>query len=119
MFSQNDFRMTKILFVTMTVIVLLMAMMPLAFGQLPAEVDETSIAVTYNEIAGSRGWGGLAAVPIGNGHIAGITQGGGNVVRGKYHAEYNFPVSVIDFGWCFQGFEFGRSWSAVGYRTCD
>ena len=68
-----------------------------ADAQLPSEVDETSIATAFNEIAGNRGWGVLGAVPFKNGHVAAIAQGGGNVVRGKYHAEINFPVSAFQF----------------------
>ena len=66
----------------------------LAFAQLPSEVNETSVATAYNEIAGNRGWGVIGATPFKNGHVAAIAQGGGNVVRGKYHAEINFPVEV-------------------------
>lgn len=64
----------------------------LAYAQLPSEVNETSLALTFNEIAGTRGWGALGAVPFKNGHVAAIAQGGGTVIRGKYHAEINFPL---------------------------
>ena len=69
----------------------------LAHAQLPSDVDETSVAITFNEIAGNRGWGALGAVPFKNGHVSAIAQGGGNVIRGKYHAEVNFPVSAFQF----------------------
>ena len=62
-----------------------------ADAQLPATVDATSIAATYNEIAGARGWGVLGAMPFEaggiTGNFSGIAQGGGPIVRGKYHAE--------------------------------
>lgn len=68
-----------------------------ADAQLPATVDETSIAATYTEIAGARGWGVLGAMPFEaggvSGNFSGIAQGGGNIIRGKYHAEAGIRLS--------------------------
>ena len=36
-----------------------------ANAQLPSTVDETSLAVTYNNIAGEAGWGALGTLPYG------------------------------------------------------
>lgn len=70
-------------------------------AQLPATVDEVSIAGTFNEIAGVRGWGLLGAVPFQtgavNGNVSAIAQGGGNIIRGKYHAEAGITLNSFDF----------------------
>ena len=73
----------------------------IAHAQLPSSVDETSIAGTYNQIAGTRGWGILGAVPfktgVINGNASAIAQGGGNIIRGKYHAEVGITAKGFDF----------------------
>ena len=70
-------------------------------AQLPATVQQPSIAGTYNEIAGARGWGILGAVPFQtgfvNGNASAIAQGGGNIIRGKYHAEAGITIRRFDF----------------------
>ena len=88
------FQKTRLRFWVATTLVIFMFCGVFAEAQLPSEVNETSVALTFNEIAGNRGWGALGAVPFKNGHVSAITQGGGNVLRGKYHAEVNFPVGV-------------------------
>ena len=74
--------------------------MPQTYAQLPAEVDEFSLAATFNEIAGVRGWGLLGAAPFGTdtvkGNVSAIAQGGGNIIRGKYHAEVGYVLSGFD-----------------------
>ena len=73
----------------------------LAHAQLPATVDEASIAGTFNQIAGVRGWGLLGAAPFRTGAVSGnvsaIAQGGGNIIRGKYHAEAGITANGFDF----------------------
>ena len=95
------FQQTRLWFWAATIGALMLLCGALAYAQLPSEVDETSVAITYNDIAGSRGWGVLGALPFGNesanGHFAAIAQGGGTVIRGKYHAEINFPIKVLQF----------------------
>lgn len=88
-----------------------------AYAQLPSEVNETSVAVTFNEIAGNRGWGALGAVPFKNGHVSAIAQGGGNIVRGKYHAEVNFPVSAFQFKVFTDGVFKGATVSDLGRQA--
>ena len=88
---------TRLWFWFATIVALILFCGAMAHAQLPSEVNETSIATAFNEIAGNRGWGVIGAVPFKNGHVAAIAQGGGNVVRGKYHAEINFPVKVFQF----------------------
>lgn len=91
------FQKTKLWLWAAMIIGLVMLYGAPAHAQLPSEVNETSVAITFNEIAGNRGWGALGAVPFKNGHVSAIAQGGGNVVRGKYHAEINFPVNIFQF----------------------
>ena len=96
------FQQTRLWFWAATIGALMLLCGALAYAQLPSEVDETSVAITYNDIAGSRGWGVLGALPFGNpenanGHVSAIAQGGGTVIRGKYHAEINFPIKVLQF----------------------
>ena len=88
-----------------------------AYAQLPSEVNETSVAVTFNEIAGNRGWGALGAVPFKNGHVSAIAQGGGNIIRGKYHAEVNFPVSAFQFKVFTDGVFKGATVSDLGRQA--
>lgn len=72
-----------------------------AHAQLPATVDEVSVAGTFNQIASARGWGLLGAAPFQtgavNGNVSAIAQGGGNIIRGKYHAEAGITFSDFDF----------------------
>ena len=91
------YQRTRLWILAATIVALTLFCGTLADAQLPSEVNETSIATAYNEIAGNRGWGVIGATPFKNGHVAAIAQGGGNVVRGKYHAEINFPVKVFQF----------------------
>ena len=71
------------------------------FAQLPTTVDESSVAFTYNDVAGQRGWGVLGAAPyaVGNlhGYVAGIAQKGGTLLRSKYHAEVGTSFHNWDF----------------------
>lgn len=92
---------TRFIIWTIIVITLLILNLTLSHAQLPATVDESSIALSYNQITGSRGWGILGAVPFQtrhvNGNISAIAQGGGNIIRGKYHAEAGITIRRFDF----------------------
>ena len=92
---------TRLIIWTIIVIMLLILNVTLTNAQLPATVDEPSLAMTYNEIAGSRGWGLIGAVPFQtrhvNGNVSAIAQGGGNIIRGKYHAEAGITIRRFDF----------------------
>ena len=91
------FEKTRLWLWAAMVIALVLLYGALAQAQLPSEVNETSLAITFNEIAGNRGWGALGAVPFKHGHVSAIAQGGGTVIRGKYHAEYNVPLAAFQF----------------------
>ena len=73
----------------------------IAYAQLPTTVDESSVALTYNDIAGQRGWGVLAATPYEmgmlKGYTAAIAQKGGTLLRSKYHAEVGISHKNWDF----------------------
>lgn len=90
-------------------------------AQLPATVDEASIAGTFNEIAGVRGWGLLGAAPFQTGGVAGnisaIAQGGGNIIRGKYHAEAGITVRNFDVKVYTDGTFKGYSASDLGRQS--
>ena len=66
------------------------------FGQLPSTVDEVSLAVTYNNVAGEAGWGAIGALPFGNEQIGGftaaVTQKSATLTRTKYHGEIGTTV---------------------------
>ena len=72
-----------------------------AHAQLPTTVDESSIAFTYNDVAGQRGWGILGATPyeisLIKGYAAAIAQKGGTLLRSKYHAEVGISHKHWDF----------------------
>lgn len=91
------------------------------FAQLPALVDEASVAFTYNEIAGVRGWGALGAVPFESGAVSGnasaIAQSGGNIIRGKYHAEAGITVKSFDFKLYTDGTFKGYAWDDLGRQA--
>ena len=92
---------TRLIIWTLIVITLLILNITLTHAQLPATVHEPSLAMTYNQIVGSRGWGLLGAVPFQtrhvNGNVSAIAQGGGNIVRGKYHVEAGITLRRFDF----------------------
>ena len=64
-----------------------------------AEVDETSIGVIFNEVAGVRSGGLSAAAPynlgVVDGHATVSAQFGGGIIRGKYHAEINKDIGAF------------------------
>ena len=99
MFSLN-FRKSRTHLWTLLLAICMLFWSGLAFAQLPSTVDEPSISITYNRVQDTAGWGGLLAVPYGNdvlkGHTAAVAQRGGNLIRGKYHAEV---------GTAFRGFD--------------
>lgn len=72
-----------------------------AHAQLPTTVDESSVAFTYNDVAGQRGWGVLGATPYAvealKGYAAVIAQKGGTLLRSKYHAEIGTSYRNWDF----------------------
>ena len=120
-YSKAHFQITKFWLVLSAVIVMVMFLSMMAFAQLPSTVHETSIAITFNEIAGSRGWGALGAVPFKTGAIAGnasaIAQGGDNIVRGKYHAEIGTTVKGFDFNLYTDGVFKGYTVRDIGRQS--
>ena len=86
-----------------------------ADAQLPTDVENTSISLSFDRIVDDSGWGVLASTPIHvgvvDGYLAGIAQGG-DIIRGKYHAEAGFPIGsfgirAITFG-TVKGYSFGE-----------
>ena len=81
-------------------IVMMAAMFAVQFAT--ADVDKTSIAVSFNEISGIRAGGIKAAVPYDVGAIHGSAQTtaqlGGGLIRGTFHLEANFDVDGWDIG---------------------
>ena len=71
-----------------------------AQAQLPSTVDEGSLAVSYNNIAGETGWGALGAVPFVQGSIKGhasaVAQKSATLLRSKYHAEVGTSLGSWD-----------------------
>lgn len=70
------------------------------FAQLPTDVENTSVAVNLDRIVDDTGWGVLASTPLHlgvlDGYVAGIAQGG-DIIRGKYHAEVGRPIGSFGF----------------------
>lgn len=95
------FQKTRLWFWAVTIIVLIVFCGALAHAQLPTTVDESSIAFTYNDVAGQRGWGVLGATPYAvgalKGYTAAIAQKGGTLLRSKYHAEIGTSFHNWDF----------------------
>ena len=112
---------TRFIIWILIVITLLILNITLSNAQLPATVDEPSLAMTYNEIAGSRGWGILGAVPFQtrhvNGNVSAIAQGGGNIIRGKYHAEAGITIRRFDFKLYTDGTFKGHSARDIGRQA--
>ena len=111
----------KFQFLFLTLIAVLVLSFTQAYAQLPAEVDEFSLAATFNQIAGERGWGLLGAVPFGTGNVNGnasaIAQGGGSIIRGKYHAEVGYTLSRFDFKLYTDGTFKGYAWDDLGRQA--
>lgn len=97
------------LFKTFSIFILLLTMLlftPITNAQLPTDVSKTSVSLGFDKIVDDTGWNALGATPIHagklDGYLAGILQGG-NIIRGKYHAEAginagNFQLRAITFG---------------------
>ena len=118
------FQKTRLWFWAATIFALVLFCGALAHAQLPTTVDESSVAFTYNDISGQRGWGVLAATPYAAGGLQGYTavvaQKGGTLLRSKYHAEvgtsfHNWDFNVYTNGLVkkYDGSEAGRV-SGVG-----
>lgn len=94
-------------FCYITIFCLLLFTTIVAQAQLPSTVDETSIAATYNNVAGQTGWGVLGAVPFSKGKIKGhaavVTQSSTALTRAKYHAEIGTSFAGWDFNFYFNG----------------
>lgn len=86
-----------------------------------ADIDETSVAVTFSEIAGVRGGGVIAATPFESGIIKGnastTAQAGGGIIRGKYHAEAGIAYNGFDFVVYTDGMYKGYSLSGLGRQA--
>ena len=95
------FQKTRLWLWAATIVVLVLLCGALAHAQLPTTVDESSVAFTYNDVAGQRGWGVLAATPYAAGDLKGysavIAQKGGTLLRSKYHAEIGISYHNWDF----------------------
>ena len=93
------FQKTKLWVATILALVLFTS--ATAYAQLPTTVDESSIAFTFNDVAGQRGWGVLGATPYEisaiKGYAAAIAQKGGTLLRSKYHAEVGLSHRNWDF----------------------
>lgn len=86
MFSTSHFRETKLLLFFTVLIVL-------AFACLPLFAD--SVGFTYNQIDTDSGWGVTADKSFQVGSVGLEADGqlqSGDLYRGKYHAEVNFPL---------------------------
>ena len=91
----------KPLFWVATICAIVLFCSTIAYAQLPTTVDESSVAFTFNDVAGQRGWGVLTATPyeisVLKGYVAGIAQKGGTLLRSKYHAEIGTSYRHWDF----------------------
>ena len=103
-------------------ILMMMGLMAgVAYAQLPSKVDETSLAISYTELAGARAIGVLAAVPYGNESVKGYTatsfQSAGSQLRGKYHSELGKTIANWDFNLFVDGTFKGYSVSDLGRQS--
>ena len=104
----------KVILITIFLIVLLSST---GMAQLPTNPEKGSIAVGLDRIVNDTGWNLLTAVPYdfngANGYIAGIMQGG-DIIRGKYHAEIGVDVSVFRLVLFTKGTVKGYSFETLG-----
>lgn len=82
------------------IVAMLIIFSSLAFAQLPSNPDETSLSIAVNKIVDTTGWGGSFAVPYTlndnvSGYFATAAQGG-DLIRGRYHAEVSYKIGVLD-----------------------
>ena len=103
------FKLTLCLLFTMIMLI------PQTNAQLPTDVENTSISLSFDRIVDDTGWGVLASTPVHigkiDGYLAGIAQGG-DIIRGKYHAEAGFQIG----NWGVRGITFG---TVKGYSLDD
>ena len=105
-----------LLFIVGLVLVMLLSVGG-AWAQLPTDVDNVSLALTYDQVVDDTGWGFLGAAPLKagpvDGHVSAIFQGG-DVIRGKYHIEGVLPVGPLGVKLFGDGGTRGDSWSTLG-----
>lgn len=110
-------RLTLILILTLVITLLLTIR---AKAQLPTDVENTSISLTFDRIVDDSGWGALASTPIHfrniDGYLAGIAQGG-DIIRGKYHAEVGLPIGNFGVRIYTDGTFKGYSFDSIGRQT--
>ena len=95
-------------FVGFAVVVVALILGMVIPSQVFADVDEGMFAVSVQSLAGDTGWGGDLTVPLNTKHLTGHftthAQGGGSLIRGKYHVEFGralgggFEVFVYNDG---------------------
>lgn len=65
-----------------------------------ADVDEGSISASVQSLAGETNWGADLAIPFDagslGGHLTVHADGGGGIIRGKYHFEFGKTVNGTD-----------------------
>ena len=117
---QNFELIMKSLKTLLTIVTMFMAILffsQFARGQLPTDVDNTSLAVTYDKVIDDVGWGFLGAVPFHlgpiDGHVSAIFQGG-DVIRGKYHIEGILPLGAFGIKLFGDGGARGDTWDTLG-----
>ena len=94
------FQKTRLWFWAATIVALVLFCGALAHAQLPSNPDETSVSIAINKIVDTTGWGGSLAVPYQlndkvSGYFATAAQGG-DLIRGRYHAEVSYAFGGID-----------------------
>ncbi|RKU21045.1 hypothetical protein C6499_22765 [Candidatus Poribacteria bacterium] len=94
------FQKTRLWFWAATIVALVLLIGALAHAQLPSNPDETSVSIAINKIVDTTGWGGSFAVPYKlndnvSGYFATAAQGG-DLIRGRYHAEVSYAFGALD-----------------------
>ena len=119
MFSGFSFQKARALLFTLLLAMMVILWSGIAFAQLPSNPDEGSLGASINQLPSGRAWGMNLAVPYEinenlKGYFATAAQGGIEI-RGRYHAEIEYDVGIVDATFYSDGGYRGQTFSGLGY----
>ena len=121
MFSGFNFSKSRALLFTLLLAMTLLVYSGLSFAQLPSNPDEGSFGASLNQLPSGSAWGANLAVPYTisenvKGYFATAAQGGSEI-RGRYHAEIEYDLGIVDATLYSDGGYRGQTFSGLGYTV--
>ena len=108
-------------FLILMVAMLLMVFAHITDAQLPSNPDESTFGLSINQLPSGSSWGLNLALPYQitenlKGYCATAAQGGVEI-RGRYHAEIEYDVGIVDMTFYSDGGYRGQTFRGLGYTT--